>query len=145
MESKAKWISAYKEAKQNHFDFVVCDPRTLEVRCAIALSSTSAMNRGRRKREEFMIRACQSSGIPLIATSVKHSYQVDKLKMLLATHIDLITATVKKEVRFCRKCDSPMNTKVASSGEHKGSRFFTCSRHPTCNYTENFNVVGEEF
>ena len=84
---------------------------------------------------------CKSAGLPLIGASIKHSYQVSRLKRLLAAHIDLIEPS--KEVRFCKKCGSPMIIKLASQGEHKGRRFFTCSRQPNCTYTENYNVVFE--
>jgi ssDNA-binding Zn-finger/Zn-ribbon topoisomerase 1 len=67
---------------------------------------------------------------------------VSRLRRLLAAHIDLIEPD--KEVRFCKRCGSPMIIKIASQGEHKGRRFFTCSRQPHCTYTENYNVVFEE-
>ena len=65
---------------------------------------------------------CKSSGIPLIGTSVKHSYQVSRLRRLLATHIDLIES--EKEVRFCKRCGSPMVIKTATQGDFKGRRFY---------------------
>ena len=85
---------------------------------------------------------CNSVSIPLIGITVKYSYQVGRLRRLLAAHIDLIEPD--KEVRFCKKCGSPMVIKVASQGDFKGRRFFTCSRQPQCTYTENYNIVFEE-
>jgi ssDNA-binding Zn-finger/Zn-ribbon topoisomerase 1 len=113
--NKKQWFIANNRIAKNYFDFVVCDARTLEPRVII--------------------------NIPLIGANIKHSYQVSKLRRLLAAHIDLIETD--KEVRFCKKCGSPMVIKIASQGEFKGRRFFTCSRQPQCTYTENYNVVYE--
>ncbi len=137
--TKKNWFIANNKISRSYFDFVVCDPRTLEPRVIIELDNGKELNKGKVDREKLLIHVCKSAGLPLIGASVKHSYQVSRLKRLLATHIDLIEPA--KEVRFCKKCGSPMIIKLASQGDYKGRRFFTCSRQPNCTYTENYNVV----
>lgn len=139
---KKQWFIANNRIAKSYFDFVVCDPRTLEVRVAIEFDNGKELNKGKVDRQKLLIHVCKSAGIPLIGASVKHSYQVSRLRRLLAAHIDLIESD--KEVRFCKRCGSPMTIKIASQGEHKGRRFFTCSRQPQCTYTENYNVVFDE-
>jgi len=139
---KKQWFIANNRIAKSYFDYVVCDPRTLEVRVAIELDNGKELSKGKVDRQKLLIHVCKSAGIPLIGTNIKHSYQVSRLRRLLAAHIDLIESD--KEVRFCKRCGSPMTIKVASQGEHKGRRFFTCSRQPHCTYTENYNVVFEE-
>ncbi|OLQ91036.1 hypothetical protein BIY21_13765 [Vibrio ponticus] len=139
---KKQWFIANNRIAKSHFDFVVCDPRSLEVRVAIELDDGAPLSKGKVERQKLLMHVCKSAGIPLIGTSVKHSYQVGKLRRLLAAHIDLIEAD--KEVRFCKRCGSPMNIKTAAQGDYKGRRFFTCSRQPHCTYTENYNVVFDE-
>ncbi|WP_194435119.1 DUF2726 domain-containing protein [Vibrio fluminensis] len=139
---KKPWFIANNRIAKSHFDFVVCDPRSLEVRVAIELDDGTPLNKGKVERQKLLMHVCKSAGIPLIGTTVKHSYQVGKLRRLLAAHIDLIEAD--KEVRFCKRCGSPMNIKTAAQGDYKGRRFFTCSRQPHCTYTENYNVVFDE-
>lgn len=138
---KKSWFIANNRIAKSYFDFVVCDPRSLEVRVVIELDDGTLLNKGKVERQKLLMHACKSSGIPLIGATVKHSYQVGKLRRLLAAHIDLIEAD--KEVRFCKRCGSPMTIKTAAHGDHKGRRFFTCSRQPHCTYTENYNVVFE--
>ncbi|PMH46124.1 hypothetical protein BCU68_08605 [Vibrio sp. 10N.286.49.B3] len=130
---------ATNKISRSFFDFVVCDPRTMEVRVIIELDNGHALNKGKVEREKLLIHVCKSANIPLIGASVKHSYQVSRLRRLLAAHIDLIEP--EKEIRFCKKCHSPMIIRIANQGEFKGRRFFTCSRQPNCTYTENYNVV----
>ncbi|EOU2461892.1 DUF2726 domain-containing protein [Vibrio navarrensis] len=137
--SKKQLFIASNKISRSHFDYLICDPRTFEPRVVIELDNGKELNKSKVEREKLLMQVCKSANIPLIGTSVKHSYQVGRLKRLLAAHIDLIEPD--KEVRFCKKCGSPMVIKVASQGEFKGRRFFTCSRQPNCTYTENYNVV----
>ncbi|KGK14845.1 DUF2726 domain-containing protein [Vibrio navarrensis] len=137
--SKKQLFIASNKISRSHFDYLICDPRTFEPRVVIELDNGKELNKSKVEREKLLMQVCKSANIPLIGTSVKHSYQVGRLRRLLAAHIDLIEPD--KEIRFCKKCGSPMVIKVASQGEFKGRRFFTCSRQPNCTYTENYNVV----
>ncbi|MBE4607356.1 DUF2726 domain-containing protein [Vibrio navarrensis] len=137
--SKKQLFIASNKISRSHFDYLICDPRTFEPRVVIELDNGKELNKSKVEREKLLMQVCKSANIPLIGTSVKHSYQVGRLRRLLAAHIDLIEPD--KEVRFCKKCGSPMVIKVAAQGEFKGRRFFTCSRQPNCTYTENYNVV----
>ncbi len=140
-KNKKHWYIAYNRISKSYFDFVVCDARTLEPRVVIELDDGKALRQGKVEREKLLIQVCKSANIPLIGANVKLSYQVSKLRRLLAAHIDLIEAD--KEIRFCKRCGSPMIIKTANQGEFRGRRFFTCSRQPHCTYTENYNVVYE--
>ncbi len=139
VKNKKQWFIAYNRIAKSYFDFVVCDARTLEPRVVIELDDGKELKKGKVDREKLIIQVCKSANIPLIGANLKLSYQVAKLRRLLAAHIDLIEAD--KEVRFCKRCGSPMVIKTASQGDFKGRRFFTCSRQPHCTYTENYNVV----
>ncbi|MDR9827707.1 DUF2726 domain-containing protein [Vibrio sp. FNV 38] len=136
---KKQWFIANSRIAKSYFDYVICDPRTLEPRVVIELDDGRALDQGKTEREKLLLHVCKSAGIPLIGSSVKHSYQVGRLRRLLAAHIDLIEP--EQEVRFCKTCRSPMVIRVANQGDFKGRRFFICSRAPHCNYTENYNVV----
>ncbi|MEZ9231473.1 DUF2726 domain-containing protein [Vibrio amylolyticus] len=139
---KKGWFVANNRIAKSYFDFVICDPRSLEVRVAIELDNGKELDKGKVDRQKLLMHVCNTANIPLIGTSIKHSYQVGRLRRLLAAHIDLIEPD--KEVRFCKKCGSPMVIRVANQGDFKGRRFFTCSRQPQCTYTENYNIVFED-
>ncbi|WP_428775283.1 DUF2726 domain-containing protein [Vibrio sp.] len=141
-KDKKQWFIANSRIAKSYFDYVVCDPRSLEVRVVIELDDGRPLEKGKLERQKLLIHVCKSANLPLIGTSIRHSYQVSRLRQLLAAHIDLIEPD--KEVRFCKKCGSPMVIKTATQGEFKGRRFFTCSRQPHCSYTENYNVVYQE-
>lgn len=139
--NKKQWFIAYNKISKSYFDFLVCDARTLEPRVVIELDDGKELQKGKVEREKLLLHVCKSANIPLIGTNIRMSYQVGKLRRLLAAHIDLIQPD--QEVRFCKRCGSPMVIKVATQGEYRGRRFFTCSRQPHCSYTENYNVVYE--
>ncbi|EGQ9416352.1 TPA: DUF2726 domain-containing protein [Vibrio cholerae] len=139
--NKKHWFIAYNKISKSYFDFVVCDARTLEPRVVLELDDGKELQKGKVEREKLLLHVCKSANIPLIGTNIRMSYQVGKLRRLLAAHIDLIQTG--QEVRFCKRCGSPMVIKVATQGEYRGRRFFTCSRQPHCSYTENYNVVYE--
>ncbi len=139
IKNKKQLFVASNRISRSYFDYVICDPRTLEPRVILELDDGKPLNKGKAERQKLLIHVCKTANLPLIGTSIKHSYQVGRLRRLLAAHIDLIEP--EKEVRFCKKCGSPMIIKTANQGEFKGRRFFTCSRQPNCTYTENYNVV----
>lgn len=138
--NKKHWFIAYNKISKSYFDFVVCDARTLEPE-SYSNWMMGKSCKGKVEREKLLLHVCKSANIPLIGTNIRMSYQVGKLRRLLAAHIDLIQT--EQEVRFCKRCGSPMVIKVATQGEYRGRRFFTCSRQPHCSYTENYNVVYE--
>ncbi|CAM4337731.1 DUF2726 domain-containing protein [Vibrio agarivorans] len=140
--NKKQWFISNSRIAKSYFDYVICDPRTLEPRVIIELDDGRALDKGKTERQRLLMHVCKSANIPLIGTSTKHSYQVGRLRRLLAAHIDLIEPD--QEVRFCKKCQSPMVIRVATQGEFQGRRFFICSRAPHCNYTENYNIVFDE-
>jgi rRNA maturation endonuclease Nob1 len=142
VKNKKELFIANHQITKHSFQFVICDPRNMEPRVVVELDNGKPLDKLKIEREKLLIHVCRSANIPLIGANIKHSYQVGRLRRLLAAHIDLIEAD--KEVRFCKKCGSPMVIKVATQGEYKGRRFFTCSRQPHCSYTENYNVVYDE-
>ncbi|NLS14086.1 DUF2726 domain-containing protein [Vibrio sp. SM6] len=141
IKSQKQYGFAVNRIARYHFDFVICDSRTFEPRVIIELDNGKPLEKAKMERQKLLIQLCKSANLPLIGGSVKYSYQVGKLRRLLAAHIDLIEP--EREVRFCKKCRSPMVLRTATHGEFKGRRFFTCSRQPNCTYTENYNVVFE--
>jgi len=142
IKAKKDMFIASGKISRSYFQFVICDARNFEPRAIIELDDGRALDKGKSEREKLLMHVCKSANLPLIGANIKYSYQVSKLRRLLAAHIDLIE--VDKEVRFCKRCGSPMVIKVASVGEYKGRRFFTCSRQPHCTYTENYNVIYDE-
>jgi len=82
--SKKSWWSAFTKVSSKHADFVICDPRTTEIICAVELDDRSHEKRKRRKRDEFLHEAFQSAGMPLLRIKISHQYEVSELRQALS-------------------------------------------------------------
>ncbi|MGR2873398.1 hypothetical protein ABMY32_10960, partial [Vibrio vulnificus] len=86
----------------------------------------------------FSIFAAQPNAITLVLPTQldgSHLFYHELLRQSLESiGVKLNIETPYEHIRFCKKCGSPMIIKIASQGEFKGRRFFTCSRQPNCTY-----------
>ena len=70
---------AFWKISSKHFDFVVCDPSTLDVLCVIELNDKSHQRRDRKKRDVFVEEACKSASLPIIWETAKRKYHTSSL------------------------------------------------------------------
>jgi hypothetical protein len=136
-KNKKEWVKAYSRISRSSFDFVICELETFHPICVIEFDNGKELDKAKVERERLLLNVCKSANLPLLGGSIKHTYQVNKLRQLLSPYIKNLIAD--NQVRFCKKCHSPMVVKTASSGELQGRKFFICSRAPSCNYLENIN------
>ncbi|MDN3679228.1 DUF2726 domain-containing protein [Vibrio tapetis subsp. quintayensis] len=139
-KNKKRWAAAFNRIARKHIDFVICRPGTLEVLCVIDFNDGSQLDKTKAEREKLLIHVCKTAGIPLIGANSKYSYQVGRLRKILAEYVD--TISIEPEIRFCKECNSPMVMRVSNQGEFKGRRFYTCSR-PACGYNEEYSEEVE--
>ncbi len=90
IKNKKQFFVANNRISRSYFDYVICDPRTLEPRVIVELDNGQELNKGKIERQKLLIHVCKTANLPLIGASIKHSYQVGRLRRLLAAHIDLI-------------------------------------------------------
>ncbi|MDA9557010.1 DUF2726 domain-containing protein [Vibrio sp.] len=135
-QKKKQNLIGFNRISRNHFDFVICDPQTMKPKVVLEFDDGKPLDKKKIERQVLIKHICQTASLPLISVNVKHSYQVSRLKQLLSAHVN--TGTAAHNVRFCKRCNSPMIVKTATSGAYQGRRFYTCSRMPQCTYTENF-------
>lgn len=77
---RSKWQSAFNKISGKHFDYVLCDPETLEVREVVELNDKSHKKRSRAERDEFLEKACDSAGLKLIVIQASRSYVIDDIR-----------------------------------------------------------------
>ena len=78
--SRKNWQTAFNRISAKHFDYVLCDLKTLEVKAAVELDDSSHNSKSRVKRDEFLDGACESAGLPLIRIKARRNYQVGEVK-----------------------------------------------------------------
>lgn len=132
--------AALNRIQSKHLDFVLCDPHTLELKCAIELDDSSHSQASRRDRDAFVTSVCANIGLPLVRVPAKHSYSVAELRTLLpkAAHAFVhpdstdLPLSAPPAQPLCPKCGATMVARTASSGASKGKSFWGCSTFPKC-------------
>lgn len=128
--------SALNRIQAKHLDFVLCDPSTLEIKCAIELDDSTHAQASRRDRDKFLTSVCASIGLRLVRIPAKHSYSVAEIRALLTTdaQTQVPTSSVPPPLyaQACPKCGAPMVARTATSGASKGKSFWGCSTFPKC-------------
>lgn len=76
----ADWQRAFNKIAAKHFDFVVCNPNTLEVLCVIELDDSSHKKPAVIKRDEFVNQVCESAGVPLYRFKASLTYKPHELR-----------------------------------------------------------------
>lgn len=81
--SRSQWQSAFNRISSKHFDYVICDRATLSIQTVVELQDKSHAKSNRIKRDQFLRKACQSAGLPLIEFKAKADYATDEIRAAL--------------------------------------------------------------
>jgi len=73
-------LCALNRIAQKHFDFVLCDPSTLEFKAAVELDDKSHRRRKRVERDAFLNDATASAGLTLYRFQAKSTYTVAEIR-----------------------------------------------------------------
>ena len=79
-------LSAFRRVSQKHVDFLLCDRTSLKPLLAIELDDSSHQRRDRQKRDEFIDKAYQSAGLPVIHIPVQTVYEAERIRALTEPH-----------------------------------------------------------
>lgn len=75
---------AFNRIQSRHIDFVLCDPGTLGIVCAVELDDGSHKRADRRSRDEFIDAAMKAAGVPMVRIPVRSSYRTAEIADALA-------------------------------------------------------------
>jgi len=84
---KAQKRTRFLKTSQKHFDFVLCDPESLEPLCVIELNDKSHQRKDRQKRDQFLSAACKSAHLALYFVPVARHYDKDNIATLVDQHL----------------------------------------------------------
>jgi hypothetical protein len=80
---KSARATALNRISAKHFDFVLCDPNTLQVQAVIELNDKSHSTTRRIERDELVARACAEAGLALRMVKAQSSYSIEAVKQIL--------------------------------------------------------------
>lgn len=74
------WYSAFLKISSKHFDYVLCDRKTLVVLAVIELDDKSHQSFKVRKRDAFVEQACDSADLKLLRFKCMRNYEIDAIR-----------------------------------------------------------------
>ena len=84
---KSGWQAAFNKINGKHFDFVLADPDTLDVKVVIELNDKSHRSEKRAARDQFIRETCVGAELRLIEVEAKRAYSVAEVRAMLAEPI----------------------------------------------------------
>ena len=82
-KNSTKYRTWLNKILSKHIDFVLCNPATLEVVCAIELDDVSHLRPDRVERDKFVNHAFESAGLPLLRIPVEKAYKATEVRDLI--------------------------------------------------------------
>lgn len=140
--------TALNKISNKHFDFLLCDKEDVSVACVIELDDGSPTPKGRHTEDEFLKRACEAAGIPLVRIPAQSACAVSEVQRLLPRYLTTVNTSgqgprpspvlTKPETveKICPNCSAAMVKRVARKGRHAGKLFWACSAFPECRTVE---------
>jgi len=141
----------FNRISQRHVDFLLCEASNMRPVLVIELDDVSHNRSARKEKDMFLDEALQAAGLPILRITARRQYSMEEviaqLKPFLSSSRPAdeptspesgvesqATPTISYEDNppMCPKCSVPMVLRIASRGEHKGSRFYGCPNFPKC-------------
>ena len=146
--------SAFNRISGKHVDFLLCDALTMKPALAIELDDSSHTAAKRASRDEFVDKAYQAAGLPVLHMSVRRTYSPQEMatavRDAVAGGLQQPAAQPQEEsgvegqagfaqaidsAPMCPKCGVQMVLRSSSKGKHKGRSFYGCPNFPQCRET----------
>jgi len=82
--NKSSWQNAFNRIQSKHVDIVACDPATLSIQFVVELDDNTHNQLRRQGRDQFVDKALQAAGIPVIHVTAKKGYSVQGIQDTLS-------------------------------------------------------------
>jgi len=87
--SHKKWKAAFHQVSSKHFDYVLCDKKTLSVIAVIELDDSSHLENKTKRRDAFVEKACLSADLKLLRFKCARHYDVETIREDIYTELKL--------------------------------------------------------
>ena len=139
------WQAAFNKISRKHFDYVLCDASTLQVKAVIELDDKSHKSERASVRDRFLNEACRTAQLPIIRFTAKRAYTIKQVQECilhsLSEHDSLTNDTKTGEASTTQEviasADKTLlsSSKVAKSLGQTTDEFL--SKLELCGYIEN--------
>ena len=80
---RSKWQKAFNTISAKHFDYVLCEPTSLEIIASIELDDRSHYDTKRMARDKFVENACTKASLPLYRFKSASKYNAREIRTKL--------------------------------------------------------------
>ena len=139
------WQASFNKISSKHFDYILCDANTLQVKAAIELDDKSHKSKITAVRDRFLNEACQTAQLPIIRFTAKRAYTIKQVKEHILNSLsvhDTVTNDTNKDAASTiperlNPADKTLlsSSKVAKSLGQTTDEFL--SKLELCGYIEN--------
>jgi len=134
-----KWQSRFNRISAKHVDFLLCGLTNGEPSCAIELDDRTHTASSRVERDDFLVHALKSAGVPIARFPVSLNYVGNEIMARVEAAVTKApqapqAAAVPKTAQTpgCPKCGKQMVLRKAQAGPNAGHSFWGCSAYPAC-------------
>ena len=92
--SQSERQAARNRIKSRHLDFVLVDPASTRVICAVELDDSSHSSAQAQRSDAFKDRALAAAGVPLLRVPARSSYAVEELRTLVGSSLNPPAAVI---------------------------------------------------
>lgn len=154
---------AFNRIAGKHVDFIVCNASDLSIVGAIELDDKSHLKKGRRDRDQFLDKALEAAGVPMLRVKAQSTYSIKEVSSGLDSAFNVKVGGKLEEIPdssetgkqpngkqldeaidnsnagsvapVCPKCGGELIERVATKGQYAGQKFWGCSNFPKCKFT----------
>lgn len=84
---RSEWQQAFNRIQSKHFDFVICRASDSSILLLIELDDKSHKKTQRMERDDFVEKATEAAGIPLLRIPCQRSYSVQEVSSLITINL----------------------------------------------------------
>lgn len=126
---------------QKHVDFVLCEPKSMQLVAAIELDDRSHGRADRENRDTVVDKIFSAAGLPLLHVAAAQTYNTSELAATLEPYLqgqrtqNTVTGAIMADQSAppnCPRCGVPMVLRTAAKGANAGQQFYGCPNYPEC-------------
>ncbi len=105
--TRSEWQQAFNRIQSKHFDFVICRASDSSILLLIELDDKSHKKDRRMDRDNFLERATEAAGVPLLRIPCQRNYSIQEVSSLTTAHLPESNTANRVAERIDRPAPTP--------------------------------------
>ncbi len=80
--------AAFYRSLPKHFDYILCEKRTLSIAAVIELDERNHIQREAKARDRFVEKACRTAGFKLLRFPSRSGYRIQEMREIIINYIN---------------------------------------------------------